>query len=70
MSQLLPPTITTPSSPFLLLALVLLLIAVFARILEWMCERAERRNWRERRLRGMEGGEREGKEWKGEGMRK
>jgi len=35
-----------------------------------MCERAERRNWRERRLRGMEGGEREGKEWKGEGMRK
>jgi len=35
-----------------------------------MCERAERMNWRERRLRGMEGGEREGNKWKGEGMRK
>jgi hypothetical protein len=35
-----------------------------------MCERAERRDWRGRRLRGMEGDQREGKEWKGEGMRK
>jgi len=54
MSQLLPPTNTTPSSPFLLLALVLLLIAVIARTSEWVCERAEWRDWRERRSREME----------------